>query len=476
MLFASIFFLGLFFVFVQKSHAASLSNASATITTSRPSPSSPLSANAITGSGQVSIYNNGSRFLASDSAKIIRNTGVIANIDRIVASQSATLTTVYLGNLIIAPGAGANSDVLFVPITSMHTISFTVAATIPSGGDILISYPGTGNNTASPSASAFAFNNLLTSNIKQNNVTGGCTFTIIGSNQIRCVTGGIVTGGTVVTILIGCSANTGANCTTQVPTLINPTKGNQTAGQSDVWKIGVQTRDASSVILDNSTLGLAVVESVTVRATIDPSLTFVIAGLANATNLSTYFTGCTQADTTNTGIDSTATDISLGSLAVPPAINTSLNNIAAQSLVISTNGINGYSITATSSGQLNNPSTGYSILSTLSPQVFPSSTNFFGMHACGIDTNLTTWNSTASSSCSTYVTGSTGTICKYGWPTQTGPIVIAQRATGPVGTGAPCLTASGCGQNIVSYAATQDVTVPPGIYQTIVTYVATPSF
>ncbi|MDO8335474.1 MAG: hypothetical protein Q7T74_01675 [Candidatus Saccharibacteria bacterium] len=475
---SGIFFV-LFFLAVGKSDAASLSSASATLTTSRPSASSPINnggspPGAAAGSGQLTIFNNSSRFLASDSAKTIRATGTaITNNNLIIASQSADLLTVYLGNT-TTTFAARGADVLFVPITAMHSIKFTVNTEIPSGGKITLTYPGTANNTASPSATTFAFNNLQTGSVVSNPASG-CNSVSISAPTITCTTNAIITAGTTVTVLVGCSAQSGGSCTTQVPTLINPTKSNSTAGAADIWKIGIQTLDSGDIVLDDSTIAIGTVESVTVRATIDPSLTFTIAGVANGVTLSSLYTGCGQLDTTNTGITSTATDISLGSLSVPPGINSTLSNIAAQTLVVTTNGANGYSITATSSGQLRNVATGFAITSTLVPQAFPASTNFFGIHACGTDTDLIRWTSNIVSACNTQVTGSSDPICRYGWPTQTSPILIAQRSTGPIGAGSACI-ASGCGQNVVSYAATQDVTLPPGIYQSVVTYVATPSF
>src|SRR6185503_8554794 len=116
---------------------------------------------------------------------------------------------------------------------------------------------------------------------------------------ITCTTsGGAISGGTTITVLVGCSAQSGGSCTTQLPTLINPTKG-AAAGTADIWKIGVETQDGSSVRLDNSTLAIGTIESVTVRATIDPSLTFTIAGINSGIAVNNGNTsGCLQTETT----------------------------------------------------------------------------------------------------------------------------------------------------------------------------------
>lgn len=478
---ALIVFVFLCVFFTQQTHAATLASASATLSTSRPSASSPLSANAALGSGQLAIFSNGSRYLASDSAKIIHDTTThtgtnIINNNLLIASQSAGFTSVFLSNT-TGTAAGAGADVLFVPITAMHVIRFTTSASIPSGGKIVLNYPGiTANNDASPSASTFAFNNLQSANVVSN-PAGACSGGVsVSSPTITCTTsGGTIAGNTTITILVGCSAQSGGSCTAQVPTLINPTKS-ATAGTADIWKVGIQTQDVSSVVIDSATIALGTIESVTVRATIDPSLTFTIAGVNSGTALSGVIAGCSQADTTNSGINSTESEVGLGTLSVvPTANNLRINNIAAQTLSVATNGANGYSITATSSGRLINPATGFFLNSSLTPLAFPTTGHFFGAHACGLDTDLTKWETTTSTACNTYRTGSVDPVCKYAWPTQTTPILIAQNNVGPIGNGASCF-ASGCGLNLVSYAATQDVTLPPGSYQSVITYVATPSF
>ncbi len=104
-------FLVLCILFTRTTHAASLSSASATLTTSRPSASSPVSSDAASGVGQLSIFSNGSRYLASDSAQIVRGTGIVSNNPVRIASQSAAFTTVYLSGT-LGTGSGEGADVL----------------------------------------------------------------------------------------------------------------------------------------------------------------------------------------------------------------------------------------------------------------------------------------------------------------------------------------------------------------------------
>jgi len=490
---ASIFVLILFVSFSKlPAFAADLSAAKNTISTSRPSASSPLNADLGATDTQATIYDNGSFYLASDSAKIVRtSSGAVIDPSTIVSSQSAALTTVFFSEQ-VGTAAQAGTDVLVVPITAVHTIQFTTVQDIPAGGSVLITFPGSADNTASPSASQFAFNGLdatsgVGSNVVTNNITCN-TNSFVTSPQIMCETTSLVAGGTTITIILGCSAQSSGACTTQVPSLINPTKS-ANAGTADIWKIEIMTRDAGDGEIDSRTVSIGTIDSVTIRANVDPTLSFTIAGVANGVDVSTgNGTGCLQVEDTNSGQASTATEVTLGLLANTPAADNKVGNIAAQLLTVSTNAPGGYVITATSSGQLINPSSGYFLASSTSPAAFPSSgADWFGVHACGLDTydgttiSTTYWNTAASdTACGTCVAGSTscpdatsGTnMCKYGWPTATTPITIAADPNGPVGNS---LTA-GNGLTSVSYAAGADAGVPAGEYSTVVTYVATPTF
>ena len=458
--------------------AADLTNVRDALSTSRPSASSPLSSDAGSSDTQASIFDNGSFFLASDSAKIIKTaTNALVDTGTIVASQSSSLTTIYFSGT-IGNAAAASADVLFVPITALHTISFTTVNPIPAGGDVLITFPGTADNSASPSATAFAFNGLdttggLGSNIVTNNITCNAN-SFVSAPQIMCETNAGVSAGVTVTILIGCSAQSSGSCTTQAPRMINPTKSAQ-AGTADVWKVNITTRDGGDVEVDSSTISIGTIDSVTVRASIDPSLVFTIVGLNNgvAVNLGNT-TGCLQTETTNAGGDATSTEVNLGLLANSPSgTDVKVGNIAAQRINISTNGANGYVLTATSSGQLMNPSTGFFLASSTTPSAFPASgADWFGIHPCGLDVPVATWNSTASNACNSYISGSTDPVCLYAWPNNNSPITLASDTTGPVGNS----LVTGNGVISVSYAAGADAGVPPGEYSSVITYVATPAF
>ena len=467
-----VIFLGFFAGCVSRVQAATLGSASDTITTSRPSASTPLSANVSVGDAQASIYNNGSTFLASDSAHFWGQTGESLN----VATVSAAATTLFF--TATATQAHANGTAVSVPITAVHTIKFTTQTNIPTSGTIVISFPtsnSSDSNQASPSASTFMFNNLSTSNIKANFSTGTstCTFAITGTAAgsaptITCTVGtAAVTAGTTVTILVGCTtAGTSCAVANQVPTLINPTKS-ATAGTADTWAVNIDTTDASSNVLDNTKIKVGTVESVTVTAHIDPTFTFVITGVANATALTSLCTdGAVNNDTTNSGFASTSTNVNLGTL-----LATSVN-IAAQKMVITSNAINGYTIIATSSGHLLNPANGYYLQDaqgtptnndTPAPNTatatITAGSNRFGIHPCDLSSqakiNTTTWGS------------GTGASNYYANPSSQYYYTLVNSASGPATNGDVFY---------IEYAASPQGTTPPGDYHTTLTYVASTTF
>ena len=489
-------FVLLFLTFTPKSYAGSLIGAKDTVSTSRPSASSPLNETPSSSDAEVNIYNNGSRFLASDSAKIIHNSGIVLDNSTIVASQSAALTTVYFGEAInTSPHNGIH--VLYHPSTALHTIEFTTPSGLNSGDDIVITFPvlasGDANNTASPSATTFQLNGVGSGSIQiyddAADITGTSTFTTTnpsaGTSPIISVNLGAAVGvNSVIRIFVGCTAASSTTCTTQAPSIINPTKST-TAGNDDAYKIRVETQDAaaSQAVRDFATVSVGINESVVVRATVDPTLTFTITGINNNTAINSANTGCSLDETTNSGVNSDATDVNLGILANTPSINTKIGNIAAQTIAVTTNGPSGYTLTATSSSSLRNPASGFFLNASTTPLPFPAaSTNFFGLHACGNDvqagTGYVEGGGAGTADCDTHISGSAATECNYAWPTNTGstnttPLAVASDTTGPIGSGTG---ETGDGITSVSYAAGTDATIPPGEYRAIVTYIATPSF
>ena len=465
-LFVALFFSFGFLSFCTPSYAAgTFANLKDTISNSRPSAASPLDAAGTSGDTQVTIYNNGSRYFASDSAKLVRtSTGVQIGNGLTISSQSATLSTLFFTSG-LSSNAISQTDVVVTNSTAVHTLTFTTATSVPSGGHIIITFPGSGVNTASPSASTFSFNNMSSSNPSDvifNGVT--CSNVAVTAPTIDCTTSGSVSSSTPITVLIGCTSGT-TSCSTQAPRLINPTKTNA-AGNRDLWTVYVTTTDGSSNPLDTGKALIGTIDSVEVKASIDNSFTFTIAGGFQGTGSYAVntgnTTGCTTTDTVSAGVSTdTATLVDLGIL------TTASLNTHAQLITVTTNGGGGYVLTATSSGHLRNDASGAFILDSTTPAVFPSSGPWFGVRPCGLDTQFggTPW---AANSTNTV----RGSGAKYGWPTQTTALTLASDSTGPIDTN----LVTGNGITTIEYAAGIDTTNPAGDYMTRITYVATATF
>ena len=463
----------------SRAHATVLQQFSDTITTSRPSAATPLAADQTAGVGSATIVSdtqNYSVFIASDSASFYADSGETQDNGVNVASMSALNVPaageriVYFTNTITH--AHHLGDVVAVPITAMHTIKFNTQTTLPANSKIIITFPGTGANTASPSATTFSFNGMsgassstIASNYISTNNASTCTWTVTAPT-ITCTTSAQIIGGTTITFLIGCKDNstTDTSCTNQAPTLINPTKStsNTASGATvnsttaDNWKVSVQTQDNNGVVQDQATTTIGIIESVQVQASVDPTLTFTITGIGNGVLLSSgHGSGCV--DTTNSGIATTATFVNLGLL-----LHTKIS-LAAQDLSVATNEAAGYALTATASGHLTDVASGYSIRDTgLSAGTMTVGTEDFGIHACGTDANSSFVPAGGVCSDATCTTGSTGAVA---WPTATSALSIASRTGITAGT-----------VTTVEYAGTVSTTTPAGTYNAVITYVATPTF
>lgn len=131
--------------------------------------------------------------------------------------------------------------------------------------------------------------------------------------------------------------------------LINPSPNHTAAneGSADVYTFFVRHLDSSSLLLDQAMGKVAIVESVRVTATVDPTLTFTIDNVGT-TNTSSTACGASTSLSSN-AIYTTADSVSFGSL----AIGTTGNQLA-QRLSCLTNAPGGYVVTAYDSGTMKN--------------------------------------------------------------------------------------------------------------------------
>jgi len=455
-------FLFAFFLFSLKSLTGSvfaISNAQDLISTSRPSSYTTLGIGVSLNATQAIVVDNGSRWIASDSATII-GAGTFSATIASMSAAGAPITgqrTLYFTTG--AAGIGHSGSVIYTPVTAKHTVSFRNSVSIPNTGKIQIIFPiGVGNTGNLPSNSAFSFNNIQSNNISISGGGATCSNWIIAeaSGIVQCNLSAGLTGPATVSITIG-SSN---------PTLINPAKsGAGTEGVADTWSIEIKTLDTNSVVIEKTKVRVGTIDSIDVYATVNPTLTFTITGLTTGVALNIGNSGCSNAEVMNTGFNTSATEVNLGVLAA------SVINLSGQLLTVTTNATSGYSLTATSSGHLIDNAIGYWITDAQgtptannnpAPDFLTAGTPKFGINACGLDIGGTgVWGSGA--------TGG-GAGAKYANPSAAYYYTLASDATGPI------LGPEGNGITTVKYAATISTAVPAGNYHTAMTYVATPSF
>lgn len=452
-----VFSLALISLFLGSVKAANaLSNVKDTLSTSRPSPYTILGVGVSVNDGQAIIVDNGSRWIASDSATIIGATTFTASIASMSAANkpAAGKRTLYLATK--ATGVGYSGSVIYTPVTAKHTVSFRNSVPIPSGGKIQVIFPiGIGNTGNLPSDDAFSFNGLASNNVSISGGGATCSSWTIAeaSGLVQCNLGTAITGPADITINIG-STN---------PTLINPIK-TLTAGTADSFNISLKLLDTSSVVIEETRTKVGTIDSVEVYATVDPTLTFTISGFSNGQAVNVGNSGCANSETINTGFATTATEVNLG------VLGSSIINISAQLLSVTTNGTSGYTLSASAAGHLMDNAIGYWIAdaqgtptnnNTPVPAFLTAGTPSFGIHPCGADVTSATWG-----------TGATGggAGAKYANPSALYYYTLASDTTGPI------FGVSGNGVTTVEYAATINAIVPAGNFKTALTYVATPAF
>lgn len=239
----------------------------------------------------------------------------------------------------IGSGDGDDGDVVIASRSATHTVAFTTATAVTNGAiRILIPSGSNGNNDGIPNHDGFDYSTTAPSLTAPSGggVTSWETATATASGGTGCSAGnhcfearynGTNSVSAALTFTIG-----GAN------KLINPAKSGSTEGAADTYSVTIQHLDKSLsyAVVDSTVIKIAVVESVRVTATVDPSLTFTIAGASS---------GSSRCGTT-TDVTTTATTVPYGSVSLAAF------NDAAQQLSAVTNGAGGYAVTMISDDQL----------------------------------------------------------------------------------------------------------------------------
>lgn len=320
--------------------SANLTSVADTLSTSRLSYYNALSGAHTTGATLLTVNTSGypsdstANLFAGDTVWVgDGGTGSTYTVDDIIDANEFQITAG------IGSGDGDNGDIVIATRSATHTVTFTTVSLIPNGAvRVLIPSGANGTNDGIPNHDGFDFgvNTPSLTAPTGGGVTSWETATATASGGTGCSAGNHcfearyngTNSASALTFTIG-----GAN------KLLNPAKSGATEGSADTYSVTVQHLNNSTnsyAVVDSTTIKIAVVESVRVTATIDPSLTFTIAGVSS---------GATRCGTT-TDITSTATAVPFGSVSLAAF------NDAAQQLSAVTNGAGGYAITIISDDQL----------------------------------------------------------------------------------------------------------------------------
>lgn len=252
---------------------------------------------------------------------------------------------------VLAAGDADDDDPIYLKSKPQHVVTFNSASAVSDGYfRILLPADSSNPNDSNPDDDGFDFGGGTvtvtgTDTAGYDFVTGvataaggtGCT----SPANYHCFevhysgSGGV---GTAITITIG---NTNGSNTPIAPA----PSSSHTQATADTYSFQVRNYDNVDALIDNTIGKTAVIESVRVTATVDPTISFSIAGVASGAN------PCGTGATNQTDIDTTTG--TNAPLAVPfgtLALNTFKD--AAHLLTVSTNASNGYTVTAQENDQL----------------------------------------------------------------------------------------------------------------------------
>lgn len=316
------------FFFPQKARAARLTSVSATLGNSRLSFYGKASGIHAAGVSTILLDtsdnadNNANNIFPVDAVAVGVNGG------RTVASRSADLTKIILNQPLTV--TVADQTAVYASQSGSVTFSFTLANQIPINGYILVSIPAPasgGNDKAPETNTTTALNGFDANKIAAADIStaggDGCTWSggASGGTWTASNAGGYHTWKHVTTT--ACTGNTITVTIDNSPGLMNPapvTTGH-TQGTADVYKFKVGTYDTGDQLIDETITDVAPVEGVFVSATIEETITFVVAGVNSGTST------CGQ----NTTVTTTATAVPFGTLSSPNVAT------ASQKLTVSTN-------------------------------------------------------------------------------------------------------------------------------------------
>lgn len=311
---------------------------------------------------------------------------------------------------VLASGDADDDDPIYLKIKPIHTVTFTTTSAVANGFfQVLIPADATTPNDGNPDDQGYDFNTTVTVTAPSD---VGSTFDFVSgvataSGATGCTSpanyhcfefhySGAGAIGQALSLIIGNGSNT----------LIAPATGtSHTEGTADTYPLIIKQFSANSnpntaTAVDSTTARLAHIEAVRVTATVDPTISLTITGIAN---------GQTRCGV-STDVTTTALSVPFGTM----TLNTFKN--LAQQLTVNTNAISGYVVTASENDQLgkdgattpfipDNPGNNSLASESVSDEWTTATINGFGFSIENVDATTVPFEySTATGNC-------TGTFC-----------------------------------------------------------------
>lgn len=331
-------FAGATFLLHPQSQSASLTSASVTLSNSRLSFKARLDAGNTVGSSIVDIKTTGTATHTSESTAQIRindavtiGTGSYTVLDTNPAATFRTTSALLSGDNTEDTMAYSSQETDLVA-------RFETATAIANGSfRLLVPAAATDANDGVPDPGFFDYNTAPA--VQCPGDTTGYTFaagaaaasdvTINGQlyHAFTCDYTGA--GG------VGTDFTTGTLFT--ISDLVNPApRDGHVDGEANSHTLLIQHLDSGDVVQDSTAVAVGVIEAVKITATVDPTIAFTIDGVAASTSKCGV----------NTDVTTSALEVPFGTLSLSNFVN------AAQELTVSTNGIDGYVVTAVANDQL----------------------------------------------------------------------------------------------------------------------------
>jgi len=341
-------FIGYRFAFPAKLDSANLTSVKDTLSSSRLSYVGAVGSGNTAGSSIVTIKTSSlPGWATSDDTKNLFSGDTLqigSNTDyTIIDIHDADQIQIYH-----ASGGLQSTDVdvddpIIATRSAQHTLTFTPVTAI-NNGYYRIRIKATGGSAAQshdgiPDADGFDFR-TIGSGTWPDYITcpDSGTPTLEYSGDTHCPSGYtcILCSYSGVNTLAQKTLTIGTTAPSQQPINPAPSSTSKTAGSADTYTFYVDHLNNSYEAIDSTQGKIAVIESVRVTATVDPTIELTIAGIG------TGQTACGNA----LDVTTTATTVPFGSVSITNFVD------AAQNLTVSTNADGGYSVTAMESDQL----------------------------------------------------------------------------------------------------------------------------